>query len=218
MSGSADSAHAARQLMEVIGGGDAAEALRLLDATPALAAEQLGEGATRRSATDNFLPGLARYLYAGDSPLHIAAAAWRPELLRRLIAAGARVDCRNRRGATPLHDAASGNPESARWNPGAQSETITALIDAGADPNAADDNGSTPLRKAIRTRCAAAAEALLRGGADPAMRTRNGSTAQRLASVSSGRGGCGSPRAKAQQSQILELLARFSDASAPSAD
>ena len=196
--------------MQAIAGDDLAEPLRLLNATPNLATERLTDGATRQNPMTHFLPMLGVYLYEGDTPLHVAAAAWRPEMLRRLVAAGAKVMSSNRRGATPLHYAASGNPDSARWNPEAQCAAIGVLIDAGADPNAADNNGSTPLHGAIRTRCAAAVEALIRGGADPTLSTRNGTTPHRLASISSGRGGSGSPRAKEQQAEILQLLEHLS--------
>ena len=197
---------ALRDLLGAIAASDLAAALRLLDDMPDLAGARLGEGATRQDAAAHFLPALGCYLNEGDTPLHIAAAAWRADLLTRLIAGGADVMSRNRLGATPLHYAATGNPDSTRWDPGAQSQAIAALIGAGADPNATDNNGSTPLHRAIRTRCAAATETLLKGGADPTLRTRNGSTPHRLASVSSGRGGSGSAAAKAQQAQILELL------------
>lgn len=195
-------------LIEAIAASDLGEADRLLDAAPDLAIGRLEEGASRQQATAYFRPALGRHLYAGDTPLHVAAAAWRPDLLRRLLAAGADVMARNRRGATPLHDAASGDPDAARWDPAAQSEAIAILVAAGADLNAADHNGATPLHRAIRTRCAAATDALLGHGADPAIRTRNGSTAETLASVSSGRGGSGSPRAKDQQARIIARLRR----------
>jgi hypothetical protein len=210
MIGSAGPAVSVREFMEAIAGDDDALPLRLLDAMPSLATQELPDGATRQNPTQHYLATLGRYLYEGDTPLHVAAAAWRPEMLRRLVAAGANARSSNRRGATPLHYAASGNPDSARWRPTEQCEAISALIDAGADPNAADKNGSTPLHKAIRTRCAAATEALLARGADPTIRTRNGTTLHRLASVSSGRGGSGSPRAREQQSQILRLLEQLS--------
>jgi len=201
-----------RDLMEAIDTGDLAEALRLIYKNPSLATEQLSSGATREQPTANFLPTLGCYLYEGDTVLHVAAAAWQPDLLRRLIAGGAKAASKNRLGASPLHYAASGNPESPRWDPGAQSEAIAVLLGAGADPNGTDNNGTTPLHRAIRTRCAAAVEALLMGGADPTIRTRNGSTPRRLASVSSGRGGSGSPNAKMQQVQILDLLDRLGQA------
>ena len=206
--GAPDTGPSVRDLIEAIAAADPAAALRLIDNDPSLAAQHLSSGATRAEPRANFLPSLGRHLYAGDTPLHVAAAAARPDLLRRLIAAGADTAAKNRLGASPLHAAASGNPDSPRWDPDAQAEAIAVLLSAGADPNGADNNGTTPLHRAIRTRCAAAVEALLNGGADPAIRTRNGSTPMRLASVSSGRGGSGSPNAKAQQARILDLLER----------
>jgi ankyrin repeat protein len=116
------------------------------------------------------------------------------------------VRARNRRGAEPLHAAAVGSPVSPAWNPPAQAATIALLIEAGADPDAVDMDGVTPLHRAVRTRCAAAVAALLDGGADAARRNKGGSTPLRLAGLTTGRGGSGSPEAKAQQQEILRLL------------
>ena len=197
---------AIRVLVEAIALGDIDGALRLLDATPELARGQLDDGATRAGASANFFPSIECHLYEGDTPVHVAAAAWRADLLARLLADGAEVGGRNRRGATPLHYAATGNPDSARWNPLAQSQAIAVLLAAGADPNATDKNGATPLHRAIRTRCAAATKALLKGGADPDIPTRNGSTPLKLAGITTGRGGSGSPAVREQQTEILALL------------
>jgi len=197
-----------RTLMDAIATGDQAGALRLLAEAPELARASLSVGATRQAPGAGFVPALGCYFYEGDTALHAAAAAWRPDLIRRLIAAGADVSARNRRGASALHYAASGDPDARRFDPAAQAEAIAALAGGGADPNASDKSGATPLHRAIRTRCAAATEALLRLGADPGRRTRNGSTPARLAEVSSGRGGSGSAAAKAGQARIVEILAR----------
>ncbi len=195
-----------RTLMDAIDAGDEAAALRLLDATPQLAKAVLAEGASRQRPTAHFLPTLRRHLYAGHTALHVAAAAWRPDLMRRLIALGADPAARNRRGATPLHAAADGDPAGPRFDPAAQAAAIALLVAAGADPNAADGNGATPLHKAVRARCAAAVEALLQAGADPARLTKAGTTTARLAGVATGRGGSGSQQAKAEQAKILDLL------------
>jgi hypothetical protein len=181
-------------------------AASLLAASPTLARACFEEGATRQSAHAYFLDRIGRYIYAGDTALHVAAAAYRPDVVRKLLAGGADVRARNRRGAQPLHAAAVGSPVSPAWNPPAQAATIALLIEAGADPDAVDMDGVTPLHRAVRTRCAAAVAALLDGGADAARRNKGGSTPLRLAGLTTGRGGSGSPEAKAQQQEILRLL------------
>ncbi|MFL6858902.1 MAG: ankyrin repeat domain-containing protein [Allosphingosinicella sp.] len=194
--------------MDRIASADDAALADLLAATPALARSALKEGATRARAADNFLGAIDHHLYAGDTALHVAAAAYRADLARRLIGLGAPVSATNRRGATPLHYAADGNPQAPRWDPEAQSAVIAALIEAGADPNAPDCGGVTPLHRAVRGRCAAAVRALLDGGADARRENGSGSTPLMLATRQTGRGGSGSREAKAQQAEIVALLER----------
>jgi ankyrin repeat protein len=71
----------------------------------------------------------------------------------RLLACGAGVRARNRRGAEPLHAAAIGALASPNWNPEEQVAVIRVLIEAGADPNASAAGGVTPLHRAVRNRC-----------------------------------------------------------------
>jgi hypothetical protein len=78
--------------------GDAATASRLLAASPDLASACLEEGAARHGPEGYFLDEIKHYLYAGDTALHVAAAAYRDEIARKLIAAGANVRARNRSG------------------------------------------------------------------------------------------------------------------------
>jgi hypothetical protein len=66
--------------------------------------------------------------------------------------------------------------------------------------------GVTPLHRAVRTRCAAAVKALLEAGADPRRKNKRGSTPMLLATQHTGRGGSGSPEAKAQQELTVQLL------------
>ena len=173
---------------------------------PGLATACFSSGATRQDPSKNLVPGLARYIFAGDTVLHVAAAAYQSEIARVLIDAGADVRAKNRHGYEPLHAAAAGQPSSRRWNPAAQSNMVKLLIAAGANPNATDKRGVTPLHIAVRTRCAAAVESLLRRGADRMLTNKNGSTPLKLAEMNTGRGGSGSEEAKAQQLQILRLF------------
>jgi Ankyrin repeats (many copies)/Ankyrin repeat len=193
-------------IVRAIVAGDDAHVSRLLATSPALAAARFEQGATRQAAKAYYVEEIERYIFAGDTALHIAGSAYQQDIVRKLIAAGADVRARNRRGAEPIHAAAVGLPGSRAWNPQAQAATINALIEAGADPNARDNNGVTPLHRAARTRCAAAVKTLLEGGADPRSKNKSGSTPMLLATQLTGRGGSGSSEAKAQQAQIVHLL------------
>jgi len=197
-----------RSFCTAIAAGDEPLVSSLLAASPELAGASFSDGASRQAAKTNYLASIGRYLWKGDTALHIAAAAYHAGIVRTLIAAHAGVRARNRLGDEPLHSAAVGQPGSPRWNPAAQVETIACLIQAGADPNALNKTGVSPLHRAIRTRCAAAVETLLEYGADRALPNKSGSTPLLLATLNTGRGGSGSPEARLQQQQIVRLLER----------
>lgn len=184
---------------------DPGHASRLLAASPELAKARFRHGATRQTAKPYLIERIG-YMLAGGTALHMAAAAYRTTLVQELIAAGADVLAQDRLGAQPIHSAAMGTPGAPAWNPDAQTETIARLIAGGADPNTLDKRGVTPLHRAVRTRCAAAVKVLLEAGADPRLSSKSGSTAMGLATRSTGRGGSGSPDAKAQQQEIVHLL------------
>ena len=188
--------------VRVVVNGDLDQLSRRLAASPALATTSSDVGATRQGASTFFYADIAHYLYAGDTALHMAAAAFRRPVAERLIAYGADCRARNRRGAEPLHYAADAN----RWNPTAQAETITYLISIGADPNALDSSGVAPLHRAVRTRSLAAVRALVDGGANPKQPNKAGSTPLHLAVQTTGRGGSGSLLARQQQADIIRLL------------
>jgi ankyrin repeat protein len=177
-----------------------------LTSAPDLATEQLAGGATRSEATDFFLDEIAHYVYGGDTLLHIAAAAADVALVRQLGALSADVGAVNRHRQQPLHYAVDGGPGGAGWDPPAQAATVAALLELGADPDATDKNGTTPLMRAVRNRCALAVGALLDAGADVHARNKRGSTAMQLAEWTTGRGGTGSPEAREQQAQIIARL------------
>lgn len=179
----------------------------MVTAHPELVTARLTFGATRRTAASMFLDDIRHYMYEGDTALHIAAAAYGRPLAARLVELGADVHAINRRKQTPLHYAVDGGPGSPTWDPRAQTQTVETLITAGADPNAGDAGGTTPLHRAVRNRCAAAVKLLLDRGADPRRKNHRGSTAADLAKLTTGRSGSGSPAAKAQQALIVGLLA-----------
>ena len=188
--------------MGIVVAGNTEEVARLLADHPALAAKPSEVGATRTDHARFFFAEISHYLYEGDTPLHMAAAAFRRDIAELLIAHGANCRANNRRGAEPLHYAADTN----RWDPIAQAETIEYLISIGADPNALDRSGVSPLHRAVRTRSAAAVKALIDGGADLQMRNMAGSTPLHLAHLTTGRSGSGSPQAREQQAAIVQLL------------
>src|SRR3954462_7146351 len=105
------------------------------------------------------------WLYVGDTALHLAAAGYRVEIVGLLLAAGADPDAAtNHRRGRPLHYAADGFINGPAWDAKRQVRAIRRLLGAGADVNAADKNGATPLHRAVRTRCAAAVKHLLEAG------------------------------------------------------
>ncbi len=185
-----------------VAAGDVAEVSRLLADTPSFATAPAEMGATRQDASTYFFSEISHYLYAGDTALHVAAAAFRRPVAELLFSHGADCRARNRRGAEPLHYAADAN----HWGPLAQAEIIAYLLIKGADANALDDSGVAPLHRAVRTRSSPAVIALLAGRADPRAPNKAGSTPLHLAVQNTGRGGSGSAHAREQQAAIIALL------------
>lgn len=75
----------------------------------------------------------------GWTPLHYAASEEHFEICEILIAAGANVDHKDRRGKTPLHHSASRGKE----------KVCKFLIAAGADIYCKAENGDSPLSMAL---------------------------------------------------------------------
>ena len=173
-----------------------------LSVYPELATMASPVGASRQGATTFFFTEISHYLYAGDTALHMAAAAFCRPMAELLVSHGAHCHTKNRRGAQPLHYAADAN----RWAPQAQADVIEYLITVGADPSAVDNSGVAPLHRAIRTRSLSAVSALLDGGANPRQANKSGSTPLHLAVQPTGRGGSGSDEARQQQAGIIKLL------------
>lgn len=150
------------------------------------------------------------WLYVGDTALHLAAAGYRVEIVKLLVAAGADPNAAmNHRHGGPLHYAADGYIIGPEWDPDRQVQTIEFLLAAGADVNAQDKNGAAALHRAVRTRCSAVTRVLLESGASPTLRNKPGSTPFHLAVQNTGRGGSGTDEARAAQREIIEAFLRF---------
>jgi ankyrin repeat protein len=193
-------------LVRAIVDRDGARIKQLLDATPSLASAALRNGATRDNAPTFFYDEISHYCYAGDTALHMAAAAHDASTARTLVRKGADVGAINRRKAQPLHYAVDGGPNGAARHPDGQRLIVTTLLELGAEVDARDAGGTTPLLRAIRNRQTDAVEALLEAGADPRATNSRGTTAMRIATLTTGKSGSGSPAAKAAQQAIIELL------------
>ena len=193
-------------LFAAIASRDDVGVTRMLEQAPGLATHPLGVGGTRQDPSAYFLIPIRHHVYTGDTALHVAAAAHHRGLAETLVAQGAAVRARNRRGAEPLHYAADGRTGADSLDSDAQREVISYLIAAGADPDAIDKSGVAPLHRAVRTRSSAAVSALIESGADPLLMNKSGSTPLHLAVQNTGKSNSGSQAAKEEQHQIIVLL------------
>jgi ankyrin repeat protein len=110
----------------------------------------------------------------GFTALHYAAFFGQEEAARILVERGAEVEVVARSESihvTPLHSAAAGS----------HAEIVKLLLEAGADPNAAQDGGFTPLHSAAQNDDRESVEALLEAGADPSRANDEGKTPSDLA-------------------------------------
>jgi hypothetical protein len=190
-------------LFDAISSRDHVGVVRMLDQAPGLVTLPLRVGASRQDPRPYFLDPIRHYVYAGDTALHVAAAANDRGLAESLVDRGAAVRAHNRRGAEPLHYAADGGPGA---DSNAQRELISFLVDAGADPNAFDKSGIAPLHRAVRDRCSGGVSALVDKGADALLTNKGGSTPLHLAVQNTGKSHSGSDAAKEEQYRIIVFL------------
>jgi ankyrin repeat protein len=114
----------------------------------------------------------------GHTPLYNACVSNRPQVVRALITLGANpnlrmnyhspVDGRRENGVVALMFARS-------------PEVVVALVAAGADVNAADEDGLTSLIRAAYWGKRDVVKALLDAGADAALKTKSGRSAKDVA-------------------------------------
>jgi hypothetical protein len=190
-------------LLRAILDDDRATVERLLRADSSLVAARVSEARL-------YDQKIFHWLYVGDTALHLAAAGYRVEIVRLLLASGSDPKASmNMRHSGPLHYAADGYISGPSYDPERQVKTLELLLAAGADVNAQDKNGAAALHRAVRTRCAAAVRFLLQAGADPTLRNKPGSSAFHLAVQNTGRGGSGADEARAAQREIIEEFLRL---------
>ncbi|KAL2266781.1 hypothetical protein VTJ83DRAFT_6133 [Remersonia thermophila] len=118
----------------------------------------------------------------GNTPLHVVRSQ-DLELVELLTAHGADVNARNAEGRAPMAEIMfrgrlTWNPNS---NPKSDPAVLLRLLELGADPDQADDDGNTALRHLVQGLRGLTAlnlpplvEELLRAGADPNRKNRKG--------------------------------------------
>src|SRR2546423_4873919 len=106
---------------------DASAAKRLLKADARLATRLF----RRPKLYDS---GIFHWIYVGDTALHLAAAGYRVEIVKILLAAGADPNsAKNMRKSSPLHYAADGFITGPVWDAKRQVATIRCLLENDAD-------------------------------------------------------------------------------------
>jgi hypothetical protein len=110
---------------------------------------------------------------AGLTPLQIATLKGNVEISRLLLERAADVKASSPIGYQSIHFAASQKPE-----------LMELLLKHGADPNATNRFGATPLQMGLHNQHSKTLELLLKAGADPNALNRNGATPLHTAAVS----------------------------------
>ncbi len=158
-------------LYQAASAGDSEEVARLLD-----------DGAAPdawNSFTDD-VPGFVGYVLGeraglGRRALHAAAEKLHPDVVQQLCERGADVNTRTKRNESPLWSVAS-SPSS-----GDGVDVAKVLLEAGAEVDAADEDGVTPLLAATATGRGALVALLAESGADLNQRDPDGATPLQLA-------------------------------------
>src|SRR5262245_52207589 len=171
---------------------------QLLRKSPELSQARVGQ--------DHLVETIPHWLYVGDTPLHLAAAALRTRAAKILIENGANANAENRRGATPLHYACDPRPKSGgTWDPARQEELIDLLVQHGAKLEKVDRGGASALHRAVRARSPVAVRQILKAGARVDTRLgKRGSTPIHLAVQSTG--ASGTAGAVSEQLEIIVML------------
>jgi ankyrin len=138
----------------------------------------------------------------GETPLVVAVSCGHSDIAAALLAGGADANARDGEGRTALHQAVHADQQRLGrrkagaqrvrfpWDPVVETNeqpVITVLASGGANVNATDKRGVTPLHVAAYSGYDAAVDLLLANGANARVKTREGTTP--LHSVAVGDGG-----------------------------
>ncbi len=170
-------------------GADSSKAPRILDDNSEMSVLLKAHGVPPKdiNAKNQNWPSLV-YACRGDNGEH-------PDEIQQLLALGADINIQNYKGKTGLHYAAKAG----------FLKVINLLIENGADLDALDSDGETPLFEAIRStiksgeKQRAALEALLIKGANPNVKNRKGQTPLQVARR----------MRRAEAGRIVELLQSY---------
>jgi ankyrin repeat protein len=134
--------------------------------TPLLAAVSKGQAAAVELLLDNGADQ-TRVNQDREAALHLAAKGGRNDIIKVLLAHGGDVNMATKRegdylyGLTPLHLAVVEHPA-----------TVNLLVQCGANLNARDGQGNTPLHRAVEKFASSAVLQLLDLGANPTVRNK----------------------------------------------
>ena len=117
--------------------------------------------------------------HVGCTALMSASASYRADVVSFLLRSGADVAVRTTDGQTALHTAVGSSPSL----PDKQQECVRILLEHGAEIDAQDKNGVTPLMNAAWFGCTLAVSELLRHGASVSLHDKQGRTAEDLARI-----------------------------------
>jgi ankyrin repeat protein len=115
--------------------------------------------------------------HVGGTALMSACASYRSEIVEFLLQAGADVNLRTNDSRTALHAAVGSSPSL----PEKQRVCVRLLLNRGAQMDAQDNSGLTPLMNATWFGCLLSALELLNAGASLTLKDAKGRTAKDLA-------------------------------------